>query len=87
MRSSPRSAAVNFCFLLAWLMPVLALPVSSFASAYDGRPKLVVNRTKVVQMADVAGDDMTTREIGEELGISAASVCRILKTMRAGVQA
>ncbi|HWY03630.1 MAG TPA: alkaline phosphatase family protein [Candidatus Acidoferrum sp.] len=42
MRSSPRSAAVNFCFLLAWLMPVLALPVSSFASAYDGRPKLVV---------------------------------------------
>ena len=42
MRSSPRSAAVNFCFLLAWLMPVLALPASSFASAYDGRPKLVV---------------------------------------------
>jgi len=42
MRSSPRSAAVNFCFLLAWLMPVLALPVSSFASAYDGHPKLVV---------------------------------------------
>jgi hypothetical protein len=42
MRSSPRSAGVNFCFLLAWLMPVLALPVSSFASAYDGHPKLVV---------------------------------------------
>ena len=42
MRSSPRSAAVNFCFLLAWLMPVLAPPVSSFASAYDGHPKLVV---------------------------------------------
>jgi len=42
MRSFPRSAAVNFCFLLAWLMPVLAPPVSSFASAYDGHPKLVV---------------------------------------------
>lgn len=52
-----------------------------------GRPKLVVNRAKVVKMADKAGDDMTTREIGEELGISAASVCRILKTMRAGGQA
>ena len=42
MRSFPRSAAVNFCFFLAWLMPVLTLPASSFASAYDGHPKLVV---------------------------------------------
>jgi arylsulfatase A-like enzyme len=42
MRSFPRSAAVNFCFFLAWLMPVLTLPSSSFASAYDGHPKLVV---------------------------------------------
>jgi DNA invertase Pin-like site-specific DNA recombinase len=41
-----------------------------------GRPRLVVNRAKVAQMND---DGMTTREIGEELGISAASVCRILK--------
>jgi DNA invertase Pin-like site-specific DNA recombinase len=45
-----------------------------------GRPKLVVNRAKVVQMD---ADGMTTREIGEELDISAASVCRILKTMTA----
>lgn len=45
-----------------------------------GRPKLVVNRAKVVQME---ADGMTTREIGEELDISAASVCRILKTMNA----
>lgn len=41
-----------------------------------GRPRLVVNRAKVVEMD---ADGMTTREIGEELGISAASVCRILK--------
>jgi DNA invertase Pin-like site-specific DNA recombinase len=41
-----------------------------------GRPRLVVNRAKVVQMD---ADGMTTREIGEELGISAASVCRILQ--------
>lgn len=41
-----------------------------------GRPRLVVNRAKVAQMD---ADGMTTREIGAELGISAASVCRILK--------
>ena len=41
-----------------------------------GRPRLVVNRAKVAQM-DAEG--MTTREIWGELGISAASVCRILK--------
>lgn len=41
-----------------------------------GRPRLIVNRAKVAQLND---DGMTTREIGEELGISAASVCRILK--------
>jgi DNA invertase Pin-like site-specific DNA recombinase len=41
-----------------------------------GRPRLVVNRAKVVQMG---ADGMTTREIGEKLGISAASVCRMLK--------
>jgi DNA invertase Pin-like site-specific DNA recombinase len=48
-----------------------------------GRPKLVVNRAKVVQM-DAEG--MTTREIGEELNISAASVCRILKTKTATIR-
>ena len=42
MRSSPRSAAATLCFLLAGLTLVVALPVSSCASAYDGHPKLVV---------------------------------------------
>src|ERR1035437_2557961 len=42
MRSSPRSAAANFCFLLAWLTSLVALSVCSFASAYDAHPKLVV---------------------------------------------
>ncbi len=45
-----------------------------------GRPRLVVNRAKVAKMD---ADGMTTREIGDELGISAASVCRILQ-QRAG---
>jgi predicted AlkP superfamily pyrophosphatase or phosphodiesterase len=39
MRSSPRSAAVPLCLLLATF---IALPVSTFASAYDAHPKLVV---------------------------------------------
>jgi len=43
-----------------------------------GRPRLVVNRTKVVQMK---AKGMTTRAIGEALDISAASVCRILKSL------
>jgi DNA invertase Pin-like site-specific DNA recombinase len=46
------------------------------AGRIGGRPRLVVNRTKVVQMD---ADGMTTREIGEELDISPASVCRILQ--------
>jgi DNA invertase Pin-like site-specific DNA recombinase len=45
-----------------------------------GRPRVVVNRAKVVEMD---ADGMTTREIGEELGISAASVCRILASASA----
>jgi DNA invertase Pin-like site-specific DNA recombinase len=53
-----------------------------------GRPRLLVNRDKVIQMD---ADGMTTREIGEELGISAASVCRILRAAglakRTGVMA
>ena len=44
-----------------------------------GRPRLVVNRAKVVQMS---ADGMTTREIGEDLDISAASVCRILRSQK-----
>jgi DNA invertase Pin-like site-specific DNA recombinase len=42
-----------------------------------GRPRLIVNRAKVIEMD---ADGMTTREIGEELGISAASVCRIIQS-------
>jgi DNA invertase Pin-like site-specific DNA recombinase len=45
-----------------------------------GRPRLVVNRAKVFQMD---ADGMTMREIAEFLGISAASVCRILKSVTA----
>ncbi len=43
-----------------------------------GRPRLVVNRAKVVQMD---ADGMTSREIAEEMGISAASVSRLLRSM------
>jgi DNA invertase Pin-like site-specific DNA recombinase len=42
-----------------------------------GRPRVIVNRAKVVQMYS---EGMTMREIEEELSISAASVCRILKS-------
>src|ERR1035438_2734601 len=49
-----------------------------------GRPRLVVNRAKVVQMD---ADGMTLREIADELGISAASVCRILNGVAAHVVA
>ena len=42
-----------------------------------GRPRLVVNRAMMIQMDS---EGMKTREIGEELDISAASVCRILRT-------
>lgn len=45
-----------------------------------GRPRLIVDRAKVAQM-DAEG--MTTREIGEELRISPASVCRILNSATA----
>jgi DNA invertase Pin-like site-specific DNA recombinase len=44
-----------------------------------GRPRVIVNRAKVAQMD---ADGMTTREIAEETGISAASVCRILQNAR-----
>jgi DNA invertase Pin-like site-specific DNA recombinase len=45
-----------------------------------GRPKLVCDRSKVLQLT---ADGLTMREVSEELDISAASVCRILKTMSA----
>jgi DNA invertase Pin-like site-specific DNA recombinase len=41
-----------------------------------GRPRVIVDRAKVEQMD---ADGMTMREIADDLGISAASVCRILK--------
>jgi DNA invertase Pin-like site-specific DNA recombinase len=56
---------------------IAGLEKAKRAGRIGGRPRLVVNRAKVVQMD---ADGMTTREIGEELNISAASVCRILKS-------
>jgi putative DNA-invertase from lambdoid prophage Rac len=44
-----------------------------------GRPRLVVSHSRIARMA---GDGCTVREIGEELGVSAASVSRILKRSR-----
>lgn len=46
------------------------------AGRVGGRPRVVVDRVKVEQM-DAEG--MTCREIGTELGISAASVSRLLR--------
>jgi putative DNA-invertase from lambdoid prophage Rac len=46
------------------------------AGRIGGRPRLVVSRAKIATMS---AEGMTTREIGDELGVSAASVCRILK--------
>jgi DNA invertase Pin-like site-specific DNA recombinase len=44
-----------------------------------GRRPLVVDRDKIAEL-DESG--MTMREIGEEMGISAAAVCRLLKAHR-----
>src|SRR5262249_51347781 len=41
-----------------------------------GRRALVVDRDRI---AELDAEGWTTREIGEEVGISAASVCRMLK--------
>jgi DNA invertase Pin-like site-specific DNA recombinase len=46
------------------------------AGRIGGRPRVVVDRTKLEEMD---ADGMTTREIGSELGISAASVSRLLR--------
>jgi hypothetical protein len=54
MRSSPRSGALNFCLRFAWLAAVIGVSVSSFASAYDGHPKLVV----VIVIDQFRGDYM-----------------------------
>ena len=45
------------------------------AGATLGRPRLVIDRERVLRLAE-AGQSM--REIGKALGISAASVCRML---------
>ena len=50
-------------------------PSARRAGKYMGRPRLIVNRQKV---QDLAAAGMTTRQIGEQLGISASSVCRML---------
>lgn len=64
----------------AWEIRCVLRAKARRAGRIGGRPRLVVNRAKVAQM-DFEG--LTTREIGEELGISAASVSRILRTPRA----
>jgi len=44
-----------------------------------GRPRVVVDRSR---LAELDSEGWTTREIGEEFGISAASVSRLLKGQR-----
>ena len=49
------------------------------AGRIGGRPRLVVNRDKIARLDE---QGLTMKEIGEEMGISAASVCRMLKAHR-----
>ena len=49
------------------------------AGRIGGRPTLVVDRDRLDRLDE---EGLTTREIGEELGISAASVSRLLKAHR-----
>jgi DNA invertase Pin-like site-specific DNA recombinase len=44
-----------------------------------GRPALVVDRERIARLDE---EGLTTREIAAEMGISAASVCRILRAYR-----
>jgi DNA invertase Pin-like site-specific DNA recombinase len=46
------------------------------AGRIGGRPSLIVDRDRLAQLDE---EGWTTREIGEEMGISAASVSRLLK--------
>ena len=46
------------------------------AGRAGGRPRVVVDRDRMAQLDE---EGWTTREIGEEMGISAASVSRLLK--------
>src|ERR1700735_4955146 len=80
MRSFPRSAAVNFCFLLAWLMPVLAPPVSSFASAYTNGHGIAANEwldPKKKHMVSSVEDD-ATKLVGVNGGKTGASPHNLL---------
>ena len=49
------------------------------AGRIGGRPRLVVNREKIARLDE---EGWTMAEIGQEMGISAASVCRMLKAHR-----
>jgi DNA invertase Pin-like site-specific DNA recombinase len=44
-----------------------------------GRPRLIVNRD---ELARLDAEGLTMAEIGEQLGISAVSMCRMLKAHR-----
>jgi DNA invertase Pin-like site-specific DNA recombinase len=44
-----------------------------------GRPRLIIDRDR---LAALDADGWTTREIAEEMGVSPASICRILKGRR-----
>ena len=46
------------------------------AGRVGGRPRVVIDRDRMAQLDE---EGWTTREIGEEMGISAASVSRLLK--------
>ena len=49
------------------------------AGRIGGRPRLVVNRGEIARLDE---EGLTMREIAEEMGISPASVCRMLKAHR-----
>ena len=49
------------------------------AGRIGGRPRVVVDRNRLARLDE---EGWTTREIGEEMGISAASVSRLLKAHR-----
>jgi IS30 family transposase len=50
--------------------------VGCFSRRVGDRPRLVVNRTRILTLSQ---EGCTIREIAEEMGISPASVHRILK--------
>lgn len=46
-----------------------------------GRPRVIVKRVKIVEME---AEGYSLRDIAEEIGVSAATVCRILPARRTG---